>query len=78
MDIINVRQLYNYSMTNLEIILICCTGIETILTAIWVTKTKKEAKNLLFFACCMAIYYNQKADEYDKLLDKLNIWRSAG
>ena len=65
-------------MTNLEIILICCTGIETILTAIWVTKTKKEAKNLLFFACCMAIYYNQKADEYDKLLDKLNIWRSAG
>jgi len=65
-------------MTNLEIILICCSGVETILTAIWVTKTKKEAQNLLFFACAMAIHHNQKVTEYDKLIAKLNIWRNAG
>lgn len=61
-------------MTTLEIVLLCSTGLETIVTAIWSRQLYKKHRQMMLFCADRVIRAEAKYDEYNKALGDANVW----
>jgi hypothetical protein len=64
-------------VTTLEIVLICVSGVETVLTCLWTIRMKRQINTLMVFALTRAIKGDVKEAEYHALLDEANVWINA-
>lgn len=65
-------------MTTLEIVLLCTSGVETIITIVWSYRIKKRTREFAIYCSQRAIYHDAVMQEYQQILNRLQVPFNAG
>lgn len=64
-------------MTTLETVLICVAGLETVVTAVWVTRERRRMNRLLMIVAVLVQGNERRAQEIEAMLDAIGVWKNA-